>query len=78
MADNITGYDDSYKPYTVECKGKWSAVYYEKLTESSVQMSDAFKESSKYDFPDSLEAVVNLYTTDNNYFSTVAFTRVTE
>ena len=73
---DITGYDSSYKPFTVNAKGKWCAVAYKNLTDDSVNMCDAYK---TYDFAASLEEAKTLYTVENGWFSalnTTEFKRV--
>lgn len=74
LSTNITGYDNSYQPYTIECKGKWSAVAYSNLKSTSVNMCDAYNPQSKYDFQNSLEECISLYTIDNGYFESLSTT----
>lgn len=81
LSTNITGYDNSYQPYTIECKGKWSAVAYSNLKSTSVNMCDAYNSQSKYDFQNSLEECISLYTIDNGYFgslSTTEFSKISD
>ena len=63
---DITGYDASFKPYTVAAKGKWCAIAYKDLTKSSVKMCDAYK---TYDFAASLDDAKKLYTIENGWFA---------
>ena len=81
LSTNITGYDNSYQPYTIECKGKWSAVAYSNLKSTSVNMCDAHNSQSNYDFQNSLEECISLYTIDNGYFgslSTTEFSKISD
>lgn len=81
LSTNITGYDNSNQPYTIECKGKWSAVAYSNLKSTSVNMCDAYNSQSKYDFQNSLEECISLYTIDNGYFgslSTTEFSKISD
>ena len=81
LSENITGYNDSGESYTIECKGKWSAVAYSNLKSTSVNMCDAYNSQSKYDFQNSLEECISLYTIDNGYFgslSTTEFSKISD
>lgn len=75
LSSDIQGYGSAplYTPYTVECKGKWSAVAYSNLTASSVKTCDAYNSNSPYDFPNTLEECVKKYTNENGYYSQVEF-----
>ena len=74
LSENITGYDDSSNPYTIKSKGKWSAVAYSNLKSTSVNMCDAYNAKTKYDFQNSLEECLSLYTIDNGYFESLSKT----
>lgn len=74
LSENITGYNDSYESYTIECKGKWSAVAYSNLKSTSVNMCDAYNTNTKYDFQNSLEECITLYTIENGYFESLSTT----
>ena len=74
LSENITGYNDSGESYTIECKGKWSAVAYSNLKSTSVNMCDAYKANAKYDFQNSLEECITLYTIENGYFESLSTT----
>ena len=74
LSENITGYNDSGESYTIECKGKWSAVAYSNLKSTSVNMCDAYKANTKYDFQNSLEECITLYTIENGYFKSLSTT----
>ena len=81
LSTNITGYDNSYQPYTIKCEGKWSAVEYSNFKSTSVNMCDAYNSQSKYDFQNSLEECISLYTIDNGYFgslSTTEFSKISD
>ena len=74
LSENITGYNDSGESYTIECKGKWSAVAYSNLKSTSVNMCDAYNANTKYDFQNSLEECITLYTIENGYFERLSTT----
>lgn len=74
LSENITGYNNSGESYTIECKGKWSAVAYSNLKSTSVNMCDAYKANTKYDFQNSLEECITLYTIENGYFESLSTT----
>ena len=66
FSDDITGYDASFNPITVNAKGKWCAVAYTDLTANSVKMNDVYDPA--YDFPSTLDDCISKYTIEKGSF----------
>ena len=74
FSENVTGYDAEFNPYTVNSKGKWSAIAFKNLTKDSVQMCDVY--DATYAFPATLEECISKYTIDGGYFAGINTTFV--
>lgn len=67
FSEDITGYDETFQPITINSKGKWCAVAYKDLTANSVKMCDVY--DATYNFPSTLDECIEKYTIDGGYFA---------